>query len=65
MKKLNNLGVLELNTREKKQLDGGVMVDKDGRGCTEHGFPFDPSFPSPKEGGIWNTPIGPYGPILF
>lgn len=31
----------ELIAEELKSIHGGCVVGPDGKGCTEHGFPFD------------------------
>ncbi len=49
MQTLNNaqeMNLQPLNEIELLEIEGGVMPDKDGRGCTEHGLPilFQPPF---------------------
>ncbi len=39
MKNLKKYDATEMSIEEKRVLDGGVMPDKDGKGCTEHGLP--------------------------
>lgn len=56
MKSLKKLGVAEMDAREQRKMDGGVVMDENGKGCTEHGFP-----------SIWDILIkkgttGPYNP---
>lgn len=52
MQTLNNaqeMNLQPLNEIELLEIEGGVMPDKDGRGCTEHGLPvlFQPPFTFP------------------
>ncbi len=39
MKNLKKYDASEMSIEEQRALDGGVMPDKNGKGCTEQGIP--------------------------
>ncbi len=39
MEKIKKYDVAEISIEEQRVLDGGVVEDENGRGCTEHGLP--------------------------
>ncbi len=39
MKKIKKYDASEMSIEEQRVLDGGVMIDKNGKTCTEHGIP--------------------------
>ncbi len=57
MKDLKKYDAAEMSIKEQRVIDGGVAPDENGKGCTEHGFPYD-FWDFLKNGGS----TGPYNP---